>query len=550
MNFKIIWALGVMMSLMACGKDKAPSTVNAVLTGHVLDQDNLPVSGASLSLVTGGDAAATSDALGAYTITAPTPSDLNVVVAVQGAGFVKQTLRAQLHPTDTNLDTVVTLQKTGTTATVTLPAPGAAAASVATNGNDGFVQLSIPAQSLVNSDGVALTGDVNVALTYFHPRQRRSTLPLDLWAQDTNGTTLQELTTFGMADVEITQNGQAAQVGSGAFLGLTFQGIDSMRTYVADRQQEPAYLPRLYSASTSTGLWTEEGLLDSDLLSYDGNRNVFSAKLAHLSSWNIDSLNYGAGGCIQGAIVTSDASGASIAAATTPIRVWLASRDEVGFFDVTTDASGNYCIEPGVAHGAPTNTVRYFVSGQSNPNDTSMCNLLPTYCSTCVDTTIANDCQTCGLRDDQICSDSNTYGNWDIINNVDGPGGCSVRPSCGKDSSESDLKNNCMVHSGGALVPAYNDDCAADQQFFANLVSGAHCGGSSCFVAPTVNVGGTSTKQTTTSTTTTTTTTALPVCDPKNSHTKTYGQTCVPGVDSCCPLATLVCSDYVCVPKE
>jgi hypothetical protein len=288
----------------------------------------------------------------------------------------------------------------------------------------------------------------------------------------------------------------------------------------------------------------EEGRLDSDKLSYDANRNVYMAKLAHLSSWNIDSLNSGAGGCLEGSVTATDASGNAVVASRTPVRVWFATRDEVVYFDTVTDSSGRYCIQPGISKGAASNTVRFFVSGTDSPDDSSMCNPLPTYCSTCFDTWVPNLCKKCGLRDDQICNDIGFGGNWDIAFNADGYAGCNPRIGCTTSSSEDQL-NSCIVVSGGDRVRGYQETCPDDQRFYATLQAGSYCGGPSCYQAPPMNLGNTPVKQTGG----TPPNASERVCDPANPHTKSQGQACTPGVDTCCPTDSLVCQDYVCVPK-
>jgi hypothetical protein len=82
-------------------------------------------------------------------------------------------------------------------------------------------------------------------------------------------------------------------------------------------------------------------------------------------------------------------------------------------------------------------------------------------------------------------------------------------------------------------VRGYQETCPDDQRFYATLQAGSYCGGPSCYQAPPMNLGNTPNKQT--------------GGTPPN--TKSQGQACTPGVDTCCPTDSLVCQDYVCVPK-
>lgn len=279
-NQWMVLALG--LTVVSCGKDKR-SAQDGLMTGYVLDQDQQPIAGAAIALA-GTSSATTSDRDGAYTLALKAPADFNVVVSVQSAGFVRQALTTQIPRANSDQRINFTLQKTGMSVAVLLPDAGQPPAQVATAGKDGAVALGLPAGSLVDETGAVVTGTVDVDLTYFHPRQARSTMPVSLATQDPNGGGAVPLVTFGMADINVWQNGKALLVAPGATLDLDFTAIAAQSTYVQDHNQDSVFLPQLYSADMNTGMWVHEAALGSDKLTYEPASKQFKAKLSHLSS--------------------------------------------------------------------------------------------------------------------------------------------------------------------------------------------------------------------------------------------------------------------------
>lgn len=267
---------------------------------------------------------------------------------------------------------------------VTLPvAPAGPATVVATQGSE-TLTLSIGAGDLVDASGATVTGDIDVAMSYWHPFEDLSSAPALTLSQ--SGNQIVGLTTYGMASVEASQGGSPLSVAPGRRLSLAFSQPAQLQPHwdVSDI--------RLFVVDESTGLWSSLGGRNSDppLLAYDASSGIATASLPHMSYWNLDGdIRPSNGGCVSGQLYNA-------CAPTQPLsffdlKLWFLSYEQVKDFRGRSAADGSFCIPTYIADwlaeynehsGEKTIDVHYLVTGE-DINNTTMCNPLPASCRTC-----------------------------------------------------------------------------------------------------------------------------------------------------------------------
>ena len=276
----------------------------------------------------------------------------------------------------------IPLRAVQTAETITLPGADDDPVSVQVVVGSQAVTLLLGAGDLVDAGGHAAVGDVQVELSYWHPLEDLSSAPALLVALE--GNALVELKTFGMAGVDVFQNGQPLNVAPGHHVTLNFTQLPSLLPMWEGTS------PNLYVVDEATGLWTSLGGRAQGVLSLNPDSGVVSAYLPHLSYWNLDgAITPSGGGCVSG--VAYNACEPTQGVDNTPVRVWFLSNEEVKDFNGTTDSQGRYCLPTYVSdyeaaynqqHGESAFVVNYLVTGADITN-TSMCNPLPASCRQC-----------------------------------------------------------------------------------------------------------------------------------------------------------------------
>ena len=258
------------------GGAPAPSGSTAAITGQVVDATGKPLGGAS---VTSGSASARSDAGGNFALTVP--AGPAVVVAVHEAGYVGSIKRWDLSSGGA-IDMRVAL------VAATPPVPLDATAGGTVQGPRG-ASLAVPPGALVDASGHSVSGTVQVSLTPFDPTDAAEleTYPASLDARTSAGASV-ILGTYGILDVQVTQNGQELQVKKGAKLVASTRAPAGVAT-------PPASAPT-WSLAVDTGLWQQEGTA-----TLDATKGVYTFSLPHLSDWNVD--DYFNPACICGRVV-------------------------------------------------------------------------------------------------------------------------------------------------------------------------------------------------------------------------------------------------------
>jgi len=267
------------LALMACGGGSDPSGSSAStvqVAGLVVDDQGLPVAGAtvtvvSASAVAGTDATTSTGADGRFTLAldAATPA----VLKVRKTGYASS-FRAAASASDnaTVADRVLLLPVTSTqrfdpAQAAVLRVPGSAA------------RVELVAGSLVRADGQPVSGTASVALTPIDPSADIAQMP-GLMVDAASGVPIESL---GALSVEFTD-------ASGASLNLASGQTATIRIPATPAAGASGPLPAtfpLYHLNETTGRWTQEGTatLQTDPVT---GAMYYEGAVSHFSTWNAD----------------------------------------------------------------------------------------------------------------------------------------------------------------------------------------------------------------------------------------------------------------------
>ena len=242
-----------------------PEPITATLQGNILDENNQPAAGVSITV---GTKTTTTNATGYFRIVSASLDKKSALVVAEKAGYFKG-LRVFAATSGTNQVTKKLVKKTlaGTV--------GAATGGAVTLANG--AKVSLPASGVVvAASGSAYTGDVSVYATYIDPSASdiSQTVPGSFAANDKTGKRV-SLSSYGMMAVELTSNtGEKLQIKTGSAATLTTP-IPSVTLASA-----PASIS-MWSVDETTGLWKEEGTATKQGNNYVGD-------VSHFSFWNCD----------------------------------------------------------------------------------------------------------------------------------------------------------------------------------------------------------------------------------------------------------------------
>lgn len=241
-------------------------TVTASLQGRVVDQNGIPVQGASVS---SGTATTTTDVNGVFTFRNISMSSRFGYVQVVKTGYFNGSRSIITAPGSSNY---ISIQLMPRTLTGSFPAASGGKIAVQTGDTAAFTPSSI----VTASTNTAYTGTVYVYATYLDPTD--STLykymPGDLRGIGSNGyeTALQS---FGMLLVEMQDaSGNKLQLASGQQATLTWAIPAALQAAA------PTTIPLWYFNDT-TGQWLQQGSAVRE-----GNNYV--GQVGHFSYWNCD----------------------------------------------------------------------------------------------------------------------------------------------------------------------------------------------------------------------------------------------------------------------
>lgn len=270
-----LFALFMLIALAACGGGngggsggEAPrATVQA--TGTVVDDQGVPLAGATVKVLASGTGSVTTDSTGAFALTldAQTPA----VLRVEKAGFTSTVRATASGVSNANVATRVVMLPVA----VTLSFDAAQAAVLRVPGSAARVDLA--ANSLVRQDGQPLSGAASVALTPIDPSADVGQMP-GLMVDATSGVPIESL---GALAVNFTD-------ASGAPLNLASGQSATIRIPAtpAAGATLPATYP-LYHLNETTGRWVQEGTatLQTDVVS---GAQYYEGTVSHFSVWNAD----------------------------------------------------------------------------------------------------------------------------------------------------------------------------------------------------------------------------------------------------------------------
>jgi hypothetical protein len=239
--------------------------VNAGVRGIVIDENNLPVQGATVS---SGANTTTTDRYGVFKFTNINLSKANGTVKVVKAGYFNSfktfvTTAGRIHN--------VRIQLIPKTNTGTFDAATGGTITLTSGG-----KLVMPPGAVTDAGGTAYTGMVNVAMTWINPTAPNlpEIVPGDLRGITTGGEE-RGLETYGMLGVELTtMGGQPLKVAAGKKAELTFP-IPAALGGAA-----PATID-LWHFDETKARWIQEGTATK-------NGSSYVAQVSHFSFWNCD----------------------------------------------------------------------------------------------------------------------------------------------------------------------------------------------------------------------------------------------------------------------
>lgn len=309
-----------------------------ILTGLVKDFQGNPIGGVS---VTSGGASALTDANGEF-VMENTPAGDNTIINFAKSGYV------------TSYKTVEILKekKSYVEAAVKLVSKSIAIdASTESNVSDGNAVLTIPANSLVDSNGDLYTGDAMVDITYFDPTadQFSNAFPGDFMGVGTDGQNV-PIASFGFIDVEIKNGQEILNMKEGATANLKLSVPSELAAKAPDE------IP-LWYFDKNDGQWKEYSLAAKN------QSGAYEGELPHFSTINLD-MKVEERSQIEGKVV--DHNGNPLARAWIKIegvdfaRSATGHTDENGYFkfiNIMADAKVKIFAAYGGFYSDPLNTM-------------------------------------------------------------------------------------------------------------------------------------------------------------------------------------------------
>ena len=251
--------------------------VNAL--GRVDDLDGHPLE--AVTVTPGGGSPATTDALGQVHVQVPAGGP--ILIRLSKTGFADQILRLEL-PASTGADAFFEATLRPRDAALTL---ADAAAGGTLQGRDG-AKIVLPADALVDGNGAAVSGPVELSLT-----------PVDVTAPHAGGFpgrfdglgtdgTDGPIVSLGTTEFVPSRGGDRLQLGLGKTAEIElplYANTDLDGTSIAAGQTFP-----LWSLDESTGIWIQEGTGTVVASTTSPTGLAMRATASHLSWWNADAF--------------------------------------------------------------------------------------------------------------------------------------------------------------------------------------------------------------------------------------------------------------------
>jgi hypothetical protein len=267
----VIFLCGLLIYFSCKKSDSSPATyqpeyVNAVVSGRVVDDNNVPVEGATIKA---GSSTTSTDVNGQFKLTGVTLDKKAGFVKAEKAGFFLGSRTIAVNTGGVNHVSIQLIKKTvagnfngSSGGTITVPSGGS---------------IQFPATGVINTAGnTAYTGTVNVSAYFINPSAPNfaEIMPGALLGINNNNQQT-GLQSFGMMAVELTgTGGEKLQLSTGKTATILFPIPAGLQA------QAPATIP-LWSLDETTGLWKEEGTANKQGSNYVG-------AVSHFSFWNCD----------------------------------------------------------------------------------------------------------------------------------------------------------------------------------------------------------------------------------------------------------------------
>lgn len=246
--------------------DNNPTEIETTISGTVLDENNMPVSGAQVSA---HGIIKSTDANGSFLFSKVKVSKDRFVVNVSKNGYFKGSA-ADIPIKDGTSNIRVFLVSAGVTQSVNASSGGEAKVS-----NGSGVKLN--ANSISKADGSDYNGNVNVSVAYLDPTAENFSDLIpggDMQAERTDNSQV-TLVSYGIIKVEMKDDaGSELKIKNGNQSEITVDIPASMDGTA------PATIP-LWHYDNVSGLWKEEGTATKQGDKYVG-------MVSHFSDWNCD----------------------------------------------------------------------------------------------------------------------------------------------------------------------------------------------------------------------------------------------------------------------
>lgn len=243
-----------------------PELVTADISGRIVDENQLPVSDAT---VKAGSVSINTDASGTFRLANLSVDKHAGSITVEKAGYFKAVKTIVVTP---NKDNIVSLQLIKKTVTGSFSGASGGNVTLPSGGRVVFSSNAI----VTDGTTTAYTGTVAVSAFFINPEATnfQEIMPGTLRGI-TTGNEETGLQSFGMMAVELNgTGGEKLQLAKGKTAGITFPIPASLRA------SAPATIP-LWSLDEETGLWKEEGIATRQ-------GNDYIGEVGHFSYWNCD----------------------------------------------------------------------------------------------------------------------------------------------------------------------------------------------------------------------------------------------------------------------
>lgn len=298
----------VVFGQAGCGSGGGASSPGQTIRGVVTDVSGDAVSGVTVRL---GDDSTKSNSKGEYELKT---SEKRGTVRFEKSGYLPGLERVEVQDFTVALSAV--LLPRGDKVTIDAEAGGEVTGARGS-------RVIIPEGSIVDSEGKAVEGDVDVYVTPIDPSvpAELTAAPGDFTARENGETTALE--SYGMVDITLEQDGRTLNVKDG-------EVFTAFIPAPANVSEPPTTMP-LYSFDEEDGVWVLEGTA-----TYSAEAGGYEAELPHLSTWNCDQPLEAT--CEKGKVV--DDQGRPVQGA----RVRASGVDYSGQSEAVTDENGQFAV--------------------------------------------------------------------------------------------------------------------------------------------------------------------------------------------------------------